>query len=248
MRLSSFAVGLLAAVVGVAAVASLMAHSHRVELAERGAGLVAENAALRSEVAHLEARLGRRGGAGFGGKQRAVQGLSQRMQWAKGELNTMRKTQQLVAKTAGVATTPQKTPGEFDPKAAVPSGPNAAVGKAASGDDYWPGSMPWVKTMHNGEQLKAMTTPNGDVNPLSVLKPGDYWKDPYDRPFLHAPNPHDPSSTLAKTVTGDYASPATWGDLYHSKETIDWCTSYFPFFNDRIKCIDKLHASGPLLG
>lgn len=41
---------------------------------------------------------------------------------------------------------------------------------------------------------------------------------------------------------------AQWGDIYHSKQTIDWCTSYFPFFNDRIKCIKKLHPSGPLLG
>lgn len=32
----------------------------------------------------------------------------------------------------------------------------------------------------------------------------------YNRPFLHAPNPHDPTSTLAHTVTGDYASPVRW--------------------------------------
>jgi hypothetical protein len=70
----------------------------------------------------------------------------------------------------------------------------------------------------------------------------------YERPFLHAPGPHDPTSSLAHTVTGDYASPATWGEIYHDKESIDWCTENFAWYEDRIKCIAKLHAQGPLLG
>lgn len=70
----------------------------------------------------------------------------------------------------------------------------------------------------------------------------------YERPFLHAPGPHDPTSSLAHTVTGDYASPATWGEIYHDKESIDWCTENFAWYEDRIKCISKLHAQGPLLG
>lgn len=49
---------------------------------------------------------------------------------------------------------------------------------------------------------------------MAQLKPGDYWKDPYERKYLKAPQPHDPASTLAHTVTGDYASPATWGNIY----------------------------------
>jgi hypothetical protein len=57
--------------------------------------------------------------------------------------------------------------------------------------------------------LRSLTTQLTAVDLCRLLKPGDYWKDPYDRPFLAAPNPHDPASTLAKTVTGDYASPAT---------------------------------------
>jgi len=143
---------------------------------------------------------------------------------------------------------PQKMPGEFAPEPVKLQDPSPASGSPASNSVYHPGSEPWVKTFHNGEQLDAMTTPNGDTNPVSLLKPGDYWKDPYDRPFLAAPNPHDPASTLAKTVTGDYASPATWGDIYKDKATIDWCVSYFPFFNDRIKCIRRLHSNGPTLG
>ena len=39
------------------------------------------------------------------------------------------------------------------------------------------------------------------------------WPSSSEKPFLHAPNPHDPASTLAHTVTGDYASPATWGEV-----------------------------------
>lgn len=70
----------------------------------------------------------------------------------------------------------------------------------------------------------------------------------YERPFLHAPYPHDPTSSLAHTVTGDYASPATWGEIYRNKESIDWCTENFAWFEDRIKCIRKIHAQGPILG
>ncbi len=70
----------------------------------------------------------------------------------------------------------------------------------------------------------------------------------YERPFLHAPYPHDPASSLAHTVTGDYASPATWGEIYRNKESIDWCTENFPWFEDRIKCIRKMHGQGPILG
>mmetsp|Transcript_27780 Transcript_27780/g.43375 ORF Transcript_27780/g.43375 Transcript_27780/m.43375 type:complete len:249 (+) Transcript_27780:2-748(+) len=107
---------------------------------------------------------------------------------------------------------------------------------------------PWYKIQSNGPRTEALTTEAGDDNPLAKVTPSDYWKDPYERPFLHAPGPHDPSSSLAKTVTGDYASPATWGDIYHSKETIDWCVEQFPWITDRMKCIRKLHKSGPLLG
>jgi len=95
---------------------------------------------------------------------------------------------------------------------------------------------------------ESLATKAGDSNWINALKPGYYWKDPYERPFLHAPGPHDPSSSLAHTVTGDYASPATWGDIYQNKESIDWCTENFPWFEDRIKCIRKIHAQGPLLG
>lgn len=94
----------------------------------------------------------------------------------------------------------------------------------------------------------SFTTEEGDANPVAALKPGDYRKDPYERPFLQAPFPHDPSSTLARTTTGDYASPATWGEIYRNKETIDWCTETYDFFGDRINCIAKLHPQGPLLG
>ena len=31
------------------------------------------------------------------------------------------------------------------------------------------------------------------------------------------------------------------------KETLDWCVEEYPWFEDRIKCIRTLHASGPLL-
>merc|ERR1712216_115437 len=84
-------------------------------------------------------------------------------------------------------------------------------------------------------------------SPYYSTSDSDYWKDPYLKPFLHAPYPHDPASSLAHTVTGDYASPATWGDVYRSKETIDWCTENFPWFSDRMKCISKIHHGGPLL-
>ena len=95
---------------------------------------------------------------------------------------------------------------------------------------------------------ESLESEAGDTNWVSELKPHDYWKDPYERPFLHAPYPHDPTSTLAHTVTGDYASPATWGEIYRDKQTIDWCTENFPWFEDRIKCIKKMHGQGPLLG
>ncbi len=31
------------------------------------------------------------------------------------------------------------------------------------------------------------------------------------------------------------------------KETVDWCVEEYPWFEDRIKCIRTLHASGPTL-
>ena len=69
---------------------------------------------------------------------------------------------------------------------------------------YFPSCL-LLSSAHHGYLTTRPTT----VDIYRLLKPGDYWKDPYDRPFLAAPNPHDPASTLAKTVTGDYASPAT---------------------------------------
>ncbi|EKX34383.1 hypothetical protein GUITHDRAFT_155767 [Guillardia theta CCMP2712] len=108
---------------------------------------------------------------------------------------------------------------------------------------------PYYSTSRNDPiSTQSLESAAGDSNFVSKLEPGDYWKDPYERPFLHAPMPHDPSSSLAHTVTGDYASPATFGDIYHSKEAIDWCTENFPWFEDRMKCLRKIHAQGPLLG
>lgn len=103
-------------------------------------------------------------------------------------------------------------------------------------------------SMKDPISTQSLKSKAGDLNFVNQLKPGDYWKDPFERPFLHAPYPHDPSSTLAHTVTGDYASPATWGEIYHDKEAIDWCTENFPWFEDRMKCIAKIHSGGPILG
>jgi len=109
-------------------------------------------------------------------------------------------------------------------------------------------ASPFYSTSRGDPMGTALSTEAGDDNWVNALAPGDYWKDPYERPFLHAPGPHDPSSSLAHTVTGDYASPATWGDIYKNKESIDWCTENFPWFEDRMKCIRKIHGEGPLLG
>ena len=111
-----------------------------------------------------------------------------------------------------------------------------------------PSESPYYSTSDSDPlATQSLSSKAGDTNWVAALKPGDYWKDPYLKPFLHAPYPHDPASSLAHTVTGDYASPATWGDVYRSKETIDWCTENFPWFSDRMKCISKMHHGGPLL-
>lgn len=39
----------------------------------------------------------------------------------------------------------------------------------------------------------------------------------------------------------------TSDDVCRDKETLDWCVEEYPWFEDRIKCIRTLHASGPLL-
>jgi hypothetical protein len=39
----------------------------------------------------------------------------------------------------------------------------------------------------------------------------------FDRHYLRAPMPHDPASSLIKTVTGDYGSPMTYKDIVNNK-------------------------------
>eukprot|EP00281_Chroomonas_sp_CCMP1168_P030133 CAMPEP_0206247600 /NCGR_PEP_ID=MMETSP0047_2-20121206/19902_1 /ASSEMBLY_ACC=CAM_ASM_000192 /TAXON_ID=195065 /ORGANISM="Chroomonas mesostigmatica_cf, Strain CCMP1168" /LENGTH=341 /DNA_ID=CAMNT_0053673147 /DNA_START=8 /DNA_END=1034 /DNA_ORIENTATION=+ len=164
----------------------------------------------------------------------ALQGLSKRMAWAKEELSEIKK-----GGRGGTALSAQR----HWQKQQLSAQHKHKMTKLQEGyDGEQETSGPWAIVKHNGGQDLAFTTPEGDDNPISKLEPGDYWKDPSEKPFLHAPYPHDPSSTLIHTVTGDYASPATWGQIYHTKQTIDWCVSYFPFFEDRMKCINKLHA------
>jgi len=125
---------------------------------------------------------------------------------------------------------------------------NRGLSHELSDEDRESNSIFYSTSKDDPMATQSLVSAAGDQNWMNQLLPGDYLKDPYERPFLHAPGPHDPASTLAHTVTGDYASPATWGDLYEDKENIDWCTENFPWFEDRIKCIRKIHAHGPLLG
>lgn len=85
--------------------------------------LASENAHLRSEVAALQRKLGHGGGMK---RAKAVESLSDRMQWAKAELRHIKGShvQQLRIKEAGIETVPQKMPGEFSPECALSLTPN----------------------------------------------------------------------------------------------------------------------------
>jgi len=85
-------------------------------------------------------------------------------------------------------------------------------------------------------------------NPMNLITSEDPILDPYDpkRHYLRAPQPHDPASSLVKTVTGDYGSPMTYKDIVNNKRTIDWCVANFDFVTDREKCIRKINK-GPVL-
>lgn len=88
--------------------------SGRVAL-ESKIALASENAHLRSEVAALQRKLGHGGGMK---RAKAVESLSDRMKWAKAELRHIKGAhrQQLRIKEVGIATVPQKMPGEFSPE------------------------------------------------------------------------------------------------------------------------------------
>jgi len=200
---------------------------------KRASPLVQQNRKLKSEVHTLEGEvmsLSKAMRATLAGKHQAkakapvqaLHGMPKRMAWAKQALLGMHKHKAIRTQSLEGA------------RGLSHELPQESVYYATSRDDP-------IST-------ESLSTEAGDDNWIAKLAPGDYWKDPYNRPFLHAPNPHDPTSTLAHTVTGDYASPATWGELYKNKENIDWCTENFGWFEDRIKCITTMHSEGPLLG
>jgi len=159
--------------------------------------------------------------------------MDKRMAWAREALNLdPRKLQMLAVKT-------KKVGASYDVKATKKRGLAHELDVVS----------PYYATSRDDPiSTQSLASASKDSNWIDALVPGDYWKDPYERPFLHAPYPHDPASSLAHTVTGDYASPATWGEIYRNKESIDWCTENFPWFEDRIKCIRKMHGQGPILG
>lgn len=120
-----------------------------------------ENAKLRKELKQLEGKTGghqnlvlprEHGAAGRRHavrieKKAALQGLSQRMDWAKEELSELRSSRRAVGR-------PQiRTSQLVDPPM-----PKQPIGDSAG---------PWSYTAHNGVPTTSLTTPAGDDNPIA---------------------------------------------------------------------------------
>ncbi len=128
-------------------------HGHRGD--DSGASmsrLERENSQLRKEVAKLEDKMDSRSGGSRkqarSHENAALQGLSSRMQWAKEELRELNGN------------------GESR-RARGPRSIKTVKLSGAADESVWPGSEPWVRTEHNGDQTKSLGTPDGDVNPLA---------------------------------------------------------------------------------
>jgi hypothetical protein len=113
-----------------------------------------------------------------------------------------------------------------------------------------PRALHWYNQNHPGGGSLKNTLNGIQENPIDLIDSEDATRDPFDpdrciqanrspqnyrflvssakkvltllcRHYLRAPMPHDPASSLIKTVTGDYGSPMTYKDIVNNKVMIN---------------------------